>query len=253
MNEKIKIVVCIKAVPSKIVNEDEKNMPAYIINPYDLYSLKQVVNLKKQTDCSITCICMGRSDLDDVVYKCKAMGVDEVILLSDESFAGADTYATAYTLAETIKKIPFDIVVCGAEAIDGETGQVPIALARRLGVLCINGVETIIENNGEIIFECIEKNKKTTIRAKKPLLIAMNSCITKSMPINLLALKKAKKSPIVIWDREKIGLSKEKVGQAGSKTVVCGSIGSNFTKKDTKEIKFGNDDFTRWFENVIRI
>lgn len=249
----VHIVVCIKAVPSGIVNTDGKNIAPYILNPYDQFSLNQMIALKKKIVCKITCICMGRNDLDEMLYHCRAMGGDDIILLSDKAFAGADTYATSYTLAEALKKIPFDIIACGAEAIDGETGQVPIGLARRLGLFCITNVEEIKDVHEKVTLVCSEDKKKIILQSKLPVLITFNNCSTKSVPINLLALKKAKKTPITVWDAESLGLAADKIGQNGSKTMVQGSLGVNFEKKDAIRIEQRDEQFLNWFEKMVRL
>ena len=249
----INIVVCIKAVPSRIVNVDDKNMDPYILNPYDQYALRQVLELKKKIDCKVTCLCMGRNDLDKMLYRCKAMGADDIILVSDRAFAGADTYATSYTLAEALKQLPYDLIVCGAEAVDGETGQVPAGIAKRLDILCVTGVEKIEELNENLTLECNENEQKVVMQVKLPALIAFKDCSTKSLPINLLALKKAQKKAITVWNAESLALKEENIGQLGSKTLVHGSLGANFKKKDSVQIDIETDGFVEWFEKQIQM
>lgn len=195
---------------------------------------------------------MGRNELDEMLYRCKAMGADEVILLSDKAFAGSDTYATSYILAEALKKIPFDIIVCGAEAIDGETGQVPVGLAKRLDLFCITNVEEIKDLHEKATLVCLEDKKKVTLQSKLPVLIAFHDCATKSEPINLLALRKARKTPIAVWNAQSLGLSADRIGQSGSKTTVLGSFGVSFEKKDAVEMKQDEEPFLNWFEKMVQ-
>jgi electron transfer flavoprotein beta subunit len=249
----VNIVVCIKAVSSRIINADAKNMPSYILNPYDQFSLNEIIALKKKIDCKITCICMGRNELDEMLYRCKAMGVDDVVLLSDKAFTGSDTYATTYTLAAALKKIPFDIIVCGAEAIDGETGQVPIGLARRLDLFCITNVEKIVDLNETVTLVCAEDKKKITLQSKLPVLITFNNCSTKSEPINLLALRKARKTSVTVWNAESLEVAFDKLGQVGSKTMVQGSLGTNYEKKNAIKMEQDDEQFLNWFEKMVQL
>src|SRR5690554_6269703 len=99
----INVVVCVKVVSANLIGRKEKVDGIYGLNPYDMYALNKVIELKKKVPCKITCLCMGKEDVKDVLVHCKAMGVDEAILLSDRLFSGSDTYATTYTLALAIK------------------------------------------------------------------------------------------------------------------------------------------------------
>ena len=93
------IIVLIKPVSEKYVNNNSANEENLVINPYDLYALSNIVELKnKNKDIHITCISMGSLKAKDVLIRCRAIGADDVILLSDEAFAGSDTYATIYIL-----------------------------------------------------------------------------------------------------------------------------------------------------------
>jgi len=125
-------IVCIKQVPDttevKIDPETgtliREGVPS-IINPFDTYAIEEALLLRERFGGRVTVISMGPPQAEDALREAIAMGADEAILLSDRAFAGADTLATAYTLAEAIKRIgDYDLVICGRQAIDGDTGQV---------------------------------------------------------------------------------------------------------------------------------
>ena len=134
------IIVCVKQVPdAKDVRLDpETNTLARegveaIMNPFDRHALEEAVSLKEQLGGKVTVLSMGPPQAEDALREAIAMGADEAILLSDRAFAGADTLATAYTLAEAIRRIgDYDLVICGRQAIDGDAGQVPVGV---LGIL----------------------------------------------------------------------------------------------------------------------
>jgi electron transfer flavoprotein beta subunit len=126
------IIVCIKQVPdAKDVRLDPKtNTMARegvesIMNPFDRHAVEEGVRLKEQHGGSVTVLSMGPPQAEAVLREAVSCGADEAVLVSDRAFAGADTWATTYTLGKAIEKIgPFDLILCGKQAIDGDTAQV---------------------------------------------------------------------------------------------------------------------------------
>ena len=217
------IIVLIKPVSEKYVNNNSANEENLVINPYDLYALSNIVELKnKNKDIHITCISMGSLKAKNVLIRCRAIGADDVILLSDEAFAGSDTYATIYILEQAIKKIGcFDIIVCGKKAVDGETGQVGYGLAYRLGVDCFTQVNEILEVNGKndistfgneipdnkysgtITFSHINEENEETIKTPTPVMLIFGPFMTQKN-ISLLCLKRSIKKPVTVSSPTKI-------------------------------------------------
>jgi len=105
-----------------------------IMNPDDLHALEAAVALKERTKGKVTAMTMGPPQAVDVLSQALGMGADNAILLSDRAFAGADTWATSYTLSKGIEKIKdYDLVICGHQAIDGDTAQIgPWGASQRL-------------------------------------------------------------------------------------------------------------------------
>ncbi|MGB5883585.1 MAG: electron transfer flavoprotein subunit beta/FixA family protein, partial [Desulfobulbales bacterium] len=136
------IIVCIKQVPdAKDVRLDPKtNTMARegvesIMNPFDRHALEEAVRLKEQHGGTVTVVSMGPPQAETVLREAVACGADAAVLVSDRAFAGADTWATTYTLGKAIMKNgPFDLIVCGKQAIDGDTAQVGPGLAKRLDI-----------------------------------------------------------------------------------------------------------------------
>ena len=126
------IIVCIKQVPDarQVKIDPETNTlirdgVESIINPYDLYALEEALRLKERQGGTVTALTMGPPQAEEALREAVAYGADEAVLLSDRAFAGADTWATTYTLARGIEKIgAFDLVLCGKQAMDGDTAQV---------------------------------------------------------------------------------------------------------------------------------
>ena len=139
------IIACIKQVPDiaeiKKVRTDlntgtiiREGVPS-IVNPFCEFAVEEAVRLKEKHGGKVTVITMGPPQATDALVKCLAMGADEAVLVSDRAFAGSDTLATGYTLATAIKKIgEFDVILCGQQAIDGDTAQVGPGIAENLHV-----------------------------------------------------------------------------------------------------------------------
>jgi electron transfer flavoprotein beta subunit len=133
------IIVCIKQVPNvtKVKWDADGSLirtglPT-IINPVDKNAIEAALQLKEKHGGKVTVISMGPSQVESALREALCMGVDEVIQLSDRKFAGADTWATSYTLGVAIQKIAdFDLVITGVEAMDGNTAQVGPQIAEYL-------------------------------------------------------------------------------------------------------------------------
>lgn len=245
------IVLCVKAVPSNLIYADTKHCDELSINPYDVFALKQLVNMKQEQDCNITCLCMGKGSAEAVLTRCLALGADNAILLNDVAFAGADTFATTYVLSEAIKKLEYDLIVCGDYAVDGETGQVSYGLAQRLDIPCFANVSSIDGIDGKTV-KVTQKQYETLnhYEIQMPAVLAFNDLCMTNTP-SLLALRKAKKVAITKWNREDLGLEVENCGQKGSKTYVIHSQGkTNDSYKNTVFITEKNEQIDFLYEKI---
>jgi electron transfer flavoprotein beta subunit len=153
-------VVLIKQVPDtkritgQAMNEDgtvnRSALPA-IFNPEDLNALELALQIKDKFGGSITVITMGLPAASAILRDSLFRGADDAILITDVRCAASDTLATSYILSCAVKKIDYDIVVCGRQAIDGDTAQVGPQLAEKLGIAQITYVEELVELNGKTI------------------------------------------------------------------------------------------------------
>jgi electron transfer flavoprotein beta subunit len=150
------IVVCIKQVPdSREIRIDPNNntlirqgVPS-IVNVYDLHGLAAALRIKNEYGARITVITMGPPPAEKSLKECISFGADEAILVSDRRFAGADTLATSYVLTKAIQKAaeewgPVDLVICGKQTLDGDTGQVGPGIACRLDLEQLTYVGKIV-------------------------------------------------------------------------------------------------------------
>ena len=139
----MKIVVCIKQVPAtsdakidpetkRIVREGTKA----IMNPFDLYAVEEAISIREQAGGEVIALSMGPEGAKSALIEALSMGADRAILLSDRAFGGSDTWATSYALARAISTIGgVDLVICGKQAVDGDTAQVGAGIAAKLDML----------------------------------------------------------------------------------------------------------------------
>jgi electron transfer flavoprotein beta subunit len=183
----MKIVVCIKQVPNtnEIKIDPVKGTliragVESIMNPDDKAGLEAALQLKDQyEDVTITALTMGPQQAKDILREAVAMGVDEAILLTDRFFAGADTWATSLTIASAIKKIGFDVIICGRQAIDGDTAQVGPQIAEHLQIPHVSYVSDVVKEESSLLVKREFEDFYQKIRVPFPCLITALSDMNK--------------------------------------------------------------------------
>jgi electron transfer flavoprotein beta subunit len=228
----MKIVVCLKQVPdTNEVKIDPKTgtliregVPS-IINPDDKNALEESLVLKEQYGAKVTVISMGPLQAETALREALAMGADEAILISDRAFAGADTLATSRALAAVLKKLDFDIVFAGRQAIDGDTAQVGPEIAEHLNVPQITYVEKV-----EVVGDGVLKVRKAwedgyeTIIVKTPVLLTAIKELNVPRYMNAKNIFEVFKKEIKVWTANDIDIDKSLLGLAGSPTKVKKSV-----------------------------
>jgi electron transfer flavoprotein beta subunit len=223
------IVVCLKQVPgttevkidpqtNTLIRQGIEN----IVNPFDTYALEEGVRLKERYGGKVTAMSMGPPQAEEVLREALAVGADEAILLSDRAFAGADTWATAYTLAKAIDKLErWDLVICGRQTIDGDTGQVGPELSEALGTPFLAYVSKIEEiNNGLMRLQRMIEEGHEIIEMSLPAVITVVKEINIPRLHSLRGLTKAKNTVIPVWTIQDLGVDENMVGLSGSATKV---------------------------------
>jgi electron transfer flavoprotein beta subunit len=224
----MRIVVCVKQVPDTAevrINPEtntliREGVPS-IINPYDMHAIEAGLQLKEKMGGTVTVITMGPPQAEDALREAISMGVDEAVLLTDRAFAGADTLATSCTLAGAIRKVGFDIVICGKQAIDGDTAQVGPEVAEFLGVPHVAYVKKIEEITEErVVLHRMMEEGYDVIEAPLPLLITVVKELNVPRLPSLKGKMRAKKAEIKRFNHEDIGVEEDRVGLRGSPTQV---------------------------------
>lgn len=224
------IIVCIKQVPDTAqVKIDPQTgsliragVPS-ILNPYDHYALEQALAIKAKTGAKVTVLSMGPDQAVAILRLALALGADEGVLLSDRAFAGADTWATAYTLATAVKKIgAYDLILCGQMAIDGDTAQTGPEMAYHLNIPQITFCDTVDSDGQRVVVKKLMEGGHQIMEADLPVLLTM------TMPADyapkypsFLAAHQAQEKPITVWTAVQIGADLHKIGLEGSPTRVA--------------------------------
>jgi len=195
-----------------------------VINPLDLYAIETSLQIKEMCkgEINITAISMGPPKAEEVLKEAISMGCDKGILLSDKAFAGADTWATSYTIATLIKKLePFSLIITGERATDGETGQVGPSLAGQLDLPIVTYTSKIVEINNEyIIVERETEDGTEVIKMMLPGVISVTKAIGEPRLPTLKGKIKARDTKIDVFNLERLGAKREEVGLLGSLTKV---------------------------------
>jgi electron transfer flavoprotein beta subunit len=228
----MKIVVCIKQVPDTTnvrINPETNTLiregVESICNPFDEYALEEALRIKERLDGQTTttiAVTMGPPQADAVLRQALAMGIDEAILLSDRAFAGSDTWATSYALSKMIEKIgDVDLVLCGKQAIDGDTAQVGPGIAVHLGYPQITFVKKIEEVSAKKIrAERMMEEGYQVVESRLPVLLTVVKEINEPRLPSIRGKMRAKRAAITTWTAADLDVDHDNIGLKGSPTVV---------------------------------
>ena len=282
----LKIIVLAKQVPdTRNVGKDAMKadgtvnrsvLPA-IFNPEDLNALEQALRLKdKYKGSTVTILTMGPGRAAEVIREGLYRGADHGILITDRKFAGSDTLATSYTIGQAIKKMePYDLIVCGRQAIDGDTAQVGPQIAQKLDIPQVTYAEEIIAvGNKEIKIKRRLERGVEVVSAPRPVLITVHSSAPRCRSRNAIRLMKYKHASTVTelqnkaedylqlfknrpyldieeWTVDDLQADGQYLGLSGSPTKVKKIVNVVFTAKDSKVLKDTNEDIDTLVKELI--
>lgn len=228
----MKIVVCVKQVPEvtnvqvdpktgTLIREGVKS----ILNPFCEYALDHALRIKNSVpDVSIIVVTMGPTQARDALIRCLELGADEGILITDRKFAGADTWATSWTLAEAIRKVipDYDLVLAGKQAVDGDTAQVGPEIAEILGLAQITyGVDVTLSNNRRQVRVTVEVEKGyEVLETSLPALVTCSKGEVVRRAPSFKDVLNARKKPIRVVSADDLAIPEEQLGLQGSYTQV---------------------------------
>jgi electron transfer flavoprotein beta subunit len=223
------IVVCVKQVPNTttvqidpVTNTLKREGVESIINPFDEYAIEEAVRLKERTGGKVTVITMGPPQAEAALREAISKGADEAVLVSSRAFAGADTWATSYTLASAIKSLgDVKIILCGKQATDGDTAQVGPGIAEMLNiphVAYVKKVESVDDKSIKV--ERMMEDGYDLIESPVPVLLTVVKEINTPRVPSLRGKMAAKNAKITVLDDVAIKAVKENIGLQGSPTQV---------------------------------
>ena len=230
----MKIVVCIKQVPDTAeVKLDPKTgtlirdgVPS-IINHDDQAGLEAALQIREQFGGTVSVVCMGPPQADVALREALAMGADEAYLLSAREFGGSDTYATATIIATALRKIGYDLVITGRQAIDGDTAQVGPQIAEQLHIPQVSYAEELkVEGNAVVVKRQFE-DQAHMLKVEMPCLVTALTELNEARYMSVGGIVDAYNKPVTVWgfDDLKDDLNPEFIGLKGSPTNVFQSFG----------------------------
>ncbi|HPQ81680.1 MAG TPA: electron transfer flavoprotein subunit beta/FixA family protein [bacterium] len=223
------IIVCIKQVPdttdvkidpqtNTLVREGVRS----VINPFDLYAIEEALRLREAHGGKVTVLTMGPPQALVSLREALAMGADDAALISDRRFAGSDTLATSYTLAQAIKRVGrFDLVICGKQATDGDTAQVGPGIAAHLNLAQVAFVKKTVEvGERSATFLRMTEEGHDAVRVPLPAVITVVKEINTPRYASLTGKVRARRMATPVWGPDDICCDEEKLGLDGSPTWV---------------------------------
>lgn len=222
-------VVCVKQVPDTTevkINPETNTLirdgVESMVNPFDMFAVEEALRLKEKLGGKVTALSMGPPQAEAALREVISMGVDEGILLCDSLFAGSDTWATSYALAMALRKVgDFDLILCGNQASDGDTGQVGPGIAAHLDLPQITYVRKIEEiDKAHIVAQRLLEDGYEVIHAPLPCLLTVVKEINEPRFPTLKGKIAGRKAEIARWTAEDIRADSAKIGLDGSPTRV---------------------------------
>ncbi|MDR2089416.1 MAG: electron transfer flavoprotein subunit beta/FixA family protein [Clostridiales Family XIII bacterium] len=232
----MKIVVCIKQVPDTnevkldpVTNTLIREGVPSIINHDDKSGIEAALRLRDEAGGTVTVLCMGPPQADTALREALAMGCDEAILISGREFGGSDTWATAAIISAALKKIGYDVVITGRQAIDGDTAQVGPQIAETIGVPQVSYVEELRAEGEKLVVRRQFEDRRHIIEVKPPCLLTALSELAAPRYMHVGGIVDAYQKDIRIlgFDDLKDDLNPDFIGLKGSPTNVVKS----FTKQ----------------------
>lgn len=232
----MKIVVCIKQVPDTnevkldpVTNTLIREGVPSIINHDDKSGIEAALRLKEQVGGTVTVVCMGPPQADVALREALAMGCDEAVLISAREFGGSDTYATAVIVSAALKKIGFDLVITGRQAIDGDTAQVGPQIAENLHIPQVSYVEDINVEGDKLVVKRQFEDRYHIIEVKPPCLLTALQELAAPRYMHARGVVEAYEKEIRVFgfDDLKDSLNPDHIGLKGSPT----NVFKSFTKQ----------------------
>lgn len=225
------MIVCVKQVPDpeappasfKIDPTSNKVVPppgvAPVLSPFDEQAVEAALRIKDAKGGKVSIISLGNKLVGEVVKKPLSMGADDLFLLDDPAFEDSDSWSTAWALAAAIKKIgSFDIIFCGRQGADWDSGQVGSGLAEFLGIPSVTIARKVEASDSHVTVERVVADGIEVVEAPLPCLITVSNELGEPRYATMKGIMSAKKKPVTTWKPQDIGVSPAEIGKQGRQT-----------------------------------
>jgi len=256
----MKIVVCVKQVPNTndvkinpVTNTLIREGIPSIINPDDKAGLEAALALKdKHGGATVTAVTMGPPQADLALREALAMGVDKAVLVTDRAFGGSDTLATSSILAAVLRKIGFDLIIAGRQAIDGDTAQVGPQIAEHLRIPHISYAEEVKIEDEYVIVKSAHEDRTYVMKAKMPCLVtALTGMNVPRYPSVMSIFDAYREKEVKILTKGNLDVDEKVIGLKGSPTKVVKS----FTKEGKGKgqvIELDTEESVKWLVEKLQ-
>jgi electron transfer flavoprotein beta subunit len=224
----MKIVVLVKQVPDSGAertltgdNTVERASANNVINEMDEYAIEEALRLQEANgDSTVTVLTMGPERATESIRKALSMGPDSAVHVLDPALAGTDALGTSKVLAEALKRLQPDLVLCGSESTDARGQVMPHMLAERLGMAALTGARKLTVDGGQLTVERQTEEGYEVVTAATPAIVSVWDTINEPRYPSFKGIMAAKKKPVETLSLSDLGISPDQVGWAGALTTV---------------------------------
>jgi electron transfer flavoprotein beta subunit len=192
----------------------------FTVNVFDEFALEEAIRQKEKNGGKVRVITLGTGKAAEALRTGIAMGADEAVLLEDQAFLNGDGYATALALSRAAALEPYDFILCGKQAIDDDRGEVGAMVAQFLGIPHAGGIVKLDIGDGKAVVECLVDGARQTLEVPLPAVFTAQKGLNEPRVPPITGVMKAMKAAITRITPDRIGVSPEQVGAAGSKVKV---------------------------------
>lgn len=222
------VVVCLKQVPDTELSlgiaqggqDIDRGDINYVINPYDEHAIEEALRIKEKSGGEVTLVAVGPGRYEEALRGGLAMGADRAIHVKDEALEGSDPMVIAYVLSKVIGGVDYDLILCGKQAIEDDSGQVGPALAEHLDlpqVTVVTKLEIDSDCKKAVAHREVEGGIEV-VETSLPAVVTAQKGLNEPRYASLRGMMKAKKMPVETKTIADLGISSDEVGKAGSKT-----------------------------------
>jgi len=192
----------------------------FTLNVFDEFAMEEAIRQREKNGGVVRVITLGAGKAAEALRTGIAMGADEAVLLEDPAFLNGDGYATALALSRAAAQEPFDLVLCGKQAIDDDRGEVGAMVAQFLGIPHVGGIVKLDVNGGKAVVEYLVDGARRTVEVELPAVFTAQKGLNEPRVPAITGVMKAMKATMTRITAAQMGVSPEQVGAAGSKVKV---------------------------------